>query len=74
MRWMFGVLIPALTTDARIRFIGNRLDPRAVIVQVAQDKEWQHFRYPIMTQDVGSGLWYVAVTGDGDASMTEIAI
>jgi hypothetical protein len=27
---------------------------------------------PVMTLDAGSGLWYVAVTGDGDAVMTEV--
>jgi hypothetical protein len=29
---------------------------------------------PVMTEDVGSGLWYVAVTGDGDAIMTEVPL
>jgi hypothetical protein len=29
---------------------------------------------PVMTEDVGSGLWYVAVTGDGDAVMTEVPL
>lgn len=51
MRWLFGALIPALTPHARVRFIGNRLDPRAVIVQVAQDPAWKHLRYPIMVKD-----------------------
>lgn len=55
MRWLFGALIPALTPDARIRFIGNRLDPNAVIVQVAKAKEWFHLRFPIMTQNVETG-------------------
>ncbi len=29
---------------------------------------------PVMTEDVTSGLWYVAVTGDGDAVMTEVPL
>lgn len=29
---------------------------------------------PVMTEDVGTGLWYVAVTGDGDAVMTEVPL
>ena len=29
---------------------------------------------PVMTQDVSSGLWYVAVTGSGDAVMTEVPL
>lgn len=29
---------------------------------------------PLMTEDVGSGLWYVVVTGDGDAVMTEVPL
>ncbi len=27
---------------------------------------------PVMVEDVGTGLWYVTVTGDGDAVMTEV--
>lgn len=30
-----------------------------------------HFA-PVMVEDGGSGLWYVVVTGDGDAVMTEV--
>jgi len=29
---------------------------------------------PVMTEDTSSGLWYVAVTGDGDAVMTEVPL
>lgn len=55
MRWLFGSLIPALTPDARVRFIGNRLDPKAVIAQVAEAPEWWHLRFPIMSPDLETG-------------------
>lgn len=55
MRWLFGALIPALTPDAKIRFIGNRLDTQAVIAQVARDPEWLALRFPIMTPNVETG-------------------
>lgn len=29
---------------------------------------------PVMVEDVGTGLWYVVVTGDGDAVMTEVPL
>ncbi len=29
---------------------------------------------PVMVEDVGTGLWYVTVTGDGDAVMTEVPL
>lgn len=48
MRWVYSTLIAACTRDARIRFIGNRLDPEAVIVKMANDKDWKASRYPIM--------------------------
>lgn len=48
LRWVYKTLIAACTRDARIRFIGNRLDPEAVIVKVANDPEWQAYRFPIM--------------------------
>ena len=51
LRWLYRTLIPALAKDAKIRFIGNRLDPEAVIVQVANDQEWVSQRFPIMYLD-----------------------
>lgn len=51
LRWLYKTLIPALAQGARIRFIGNRLDPEAVIVKISKDPVWQHFRFPIMYQD-----------------------
>lgn len=56
-RWIYKTLIAALVRAARIRFIGNRLDPDAVIVQVANDKDWLHFIFPIMVQDMATGKW-----------------
>ncbi len=29
---------------------------------------------PVMVEDGASGLWYVTVTGDGDAVMTEVPL
>jgi hypothetical protein len=29
---------------------------------------------PVMTEDTSTGFWYVAVTGDGDAIMTEVPL
>ena len=55
LRWVYKTLIAALVKEARIRFIGNRLDPDAVIVKVATDKEWYHLIYPIMTKDLATG-------------------
>lgn len=55
LRWLFKTLIAALTRDARLRFIGNRLDPDAVIVKVAKEPEWFHQIYPIMTKDLKTG-------------------
>lgn len=55
LRWLYKTLIPALAQGARIRFIGNRLDPEAVIVKISKAPEWQHFRYPIMYQEPATG-------------------
>ena len=52
LRWVQKTLISALTVDARIRFVGNRLDPGAVIVKMAEDKKWLPLRYPILYRDV----------------------
>ena len=52
LRWLYRAFMPALAKGAQIRFTGNRLDPEAVIVQVAKDKGWRHQRYPIMHQVV----------------------
>lgn len=29
---------------------------------------------PVMTEDTSTGFWYVVVTGDGDAVMTEVPL
>ena len=55
LRWLYKTLLPALTRDARVRFIGNRLDPDAVIVKIANAPEWKHYRFPIMYKDMKSG-------------------
>lgn len=55
LRWLFKTLIPALAPHARIRFIGSRLDPEAVIVKIATDPEWMHLRYPILYPDPLTG-------------------
>lgn len=63
LRWLYKTLIPALAQGARIRFIGNRLDPEAVIVKISKAPEWQHFRFPIMYQDA---------TGEDTATWPEL--
>lgn len=55
LRWLYKTLLPALAPGARIRFIGTRLDPEAVIVKIAEDPEWKHLIYPIMTTDMATG-------------------
>jgi hypothetical protein len=56
LRWVYKTLIAALVKEARIRFIGNRLDPEAVIVRIANDLEWKHLFYPIKYRDK-NGSW-----------------
>lgn len=55
LRWLFKTLMPALAAGARIRFIGSRLDPEAVIVKIAEDPAWFHLRYPAMYRDPLTG-------------------
>jgi hypothetical protein len=57
LRWVYKTLIAALVKEARIRFIGNRLDPDAVIVKVSNDPEWQHLFFPIKYLDAETGEW-----------------
>lgn len=69
LRWLYKTLIPALTVDARIRFIGNRLDPDAVIVKVANleiggKKTWKSLRFPVVYKD--------AVTGEDKATWPDL--
>lgn len=56
LRWILKTLIPACDPRARIRFLGNRLDEKAVIVQLANTIDWAHRRIPIMYQD-DNGDW-----------------
>lgn len=53
LRWLYKTLLPALDKNCRVRFIGNRLHPEAVIVQVAKDPAWLHRSYPIMYRGDG---------------------
>lgn len=46
-RWVFKTMIPACDPNARIRWIGNRLHPEAILVETSKDPEWVHHRYPI---------------------------
>lgn len=55
LRWLYKTLIAALAKHARIRFLGNRLDPDAVIVKISQDALWEHYRYPIMVKSLETG-------------------
>ena len=55
LRWLYKTLIAALTRHARVRFIGNRLDPDAVIARVAADLEWRAYKFPIMYKDLKTG-------------------
>lgn len=54
--WLYTTLIAALAKHARIRFLGNRLDPDAVIVKISEDKKWQAHRYPIMVKSLVTGM------------------
>lgn len=56
LRWLYNTLLPALDSAALVRFIGNRLDPEAVIVQVAKDPGWYPQRFPIEHLDPATGL------------------
>ena len=60
LRWVHKTLIAACTKEARIRILGNRLDPEAVIVKLADlvvdgRKIWLHKRFPILYLDVKTG-------------------
>ena len=55
LAWFYKTLLAALTRDARVRVVGNRLDPEAVIVKIATDAGWQHHLYPIRYLDVATG-------------------
>lgn len=55
LKWFYKTLIAACTKEARIRFIGNRLDPEAVIVKVSEDAEWKHLIFPILYRDLDTG-------------------
>ncbi len=55
LNWVYSTLIAALEKEAKIRFLGNRLDPEAVIVVVSKQPNWQHLFYPIMYQDLETG-------------------
>ncbi len=61
LRWLYATLMPAVTREARIRLIGNRLDPEAVIVKIMesvdahQQKIWKHLYFPIMHKDLKTG-------------------
>jgi hypothetical protein len=71
MSWLYRTFIPALKKGAagrveyQIRFMGNRLDNDAVIVQIAKDPAWKHMRFPVMHQaddgverfDLPPGKW-----------------
>lgn len=50
-RWLYRSLLPALEKNALVRYIGNRLDNDAVIVQLANDADWEHLKFPIMYRD-----------------------
>lgn len=51
MKWMMGVLVPALQQKARIRMIGTPLHPKCVIVQLSADPEWVSRIWPIEYMD-----------------------
>lgn len=51
MRWLYKALFPALDPNAMVRFIGNRLDEEAAIVQVSKDPAWFHLRFPVVYFD-----------------------
>jgi len=80
MDWLYRTFIPALAKDHRIRFLGNRLDDKAVIAEIARDPAWQHHRFPVMGQadsgveryDLPTGKW-VALWPE-KFSLQEIAV
>lgn len=51
LRRLYRSIIPAMDKNYRLRFIGNRLDPDAVIVRVSKDQNWEAQRFPIMVPD-----------------------
>lgn len=55
LRWIYRTLLPALAPGAMVRFLGNRLHPKAVVVRLAADPAWHHQRFPIEHQDPGTG-------------------
>jgi hypothetical protein len=54
------VTITSVTTGDRLRYNGTDWSNSAAL--------W----VPVMVEDGATGLWYVTVTGDGDAVMTEV--
>jgi hypothetical protein len=57
LRWVNATLLPALRRmpASLVRFVGNRLAPRAVIVQLAGDPSWKAQRFPVMYRDLETG-------------------
>jgi len=51
MRWLMSVVKPALAPGARIRINGTPLHPKAVIMQLKDDRDWIVRVYPIEYKD-----------------------
>lgn len=51
-RWLTGTLMPSLNPKkGKIRFIGTPLHPKALIVKVCEDKNWESKKYPLFYFD-----------------------
>ena len=56
LAWLYNTLLPICAKGARVRMTGNRLSSESVIAKVADDPNWVHQKFPIMYQDVTSGV------------------
>ncbi len=56
-RWLLNVVQPALDPSYRMRINGTPLHPKSVLMQLYNDPEWVHRKFPIKTIDPQTGLW-----------------
>lgn len=56
-RWLLNVVQPALDPAYRMRINGTPLHPKSLLMQLYNDPEWVHRRYPIKSIDPATGLW-----------------
>ncbi len=56
-RWLLNVVQPALDPAYRMRINGTPLHPKSVLMQLYEDPEWVHRKYPIKTIHPETGQW-----------------